>query len=246
MRGPQNKTKAEGSTSTTDAAEQPVSTSTEPAPMPSPSPSSAAATSSQGSPTGSHSSIPTQQSPKLEPAPEQPIRKKDKKLNLQSRPRPQGVNTNPFTRHTSLRYRSQPLSLQPLKPGKYEQLNDESAAPRLPPSPPLSDNQPQAQKPTDIDTLLSIQDPVPVENNWSKANSMQGQLGPANLWPGGNAGVLMVNENQAAQNNHLQATNKQTNPFQVNGDDFGSLATRHQNAESKGNPFKTEEAVRWL
>ena len=53
-----------------------------------------------------------------------------------ARPRPQAFNPSPFTRHMSLRYRSNPLSFTPLKEGGgYETLPEEtiSPVPRLPP-----------------------------------------------------------------------------------------------------------------
>lgn len=253
MRLPSNKDKAtEGSTSGQDTVTQSGSTSTEPAPQ------TPSVSSNQGSPSVSISSSPIHVEPTpfvpLEPAENQPIRKKEKKLNLQSRPRPQGVNANPFTRHTSLRYRSQPLSLQPLKPGKYEVLtDDQSVLPRLPPSPPT-----QPQKPTDLDTLLSLQDAAPTTNTWNNANGGTGQVIGDNQWSGGNsAGLLMASQNSqvaaGVQSNSwsnelkMQPANKQENPFQVNGDDFGSLATRHQHTEKKGNnPFKTQQPVHWM
>ena len=53
-----------------------------------------------------------------------------------ARPRPQRFDPSPFTRHTSLRYRSNPLSFLPLKDsGGYETLLEDqpmSAAPKLP------------------------------------------------------------------------------------------------------------------
>lgn len=215
--------------------------------------------SNQGSPAASLSPSPTQTMPpvNVESTENQPIQKKNKKLNLQSRPRPQAVNANPFTRHTSLRYRSQPLSLQPLKPGKYEVLtDDQSVLPRLPPSPPAA-NQPQ--KPTDIDALLSMQETVPATNTLNNANGGTAQGTVGNQWStsGANsAGLLMAGQNSQpagprsnAWSNDLksQPADQQVNPFQVNGDDFGNLATRHQNAVGKGNnPFQTQEPVRWL
>jgi hypothetical protein len=55
------------------------------------------------------------------------------------------------------------------------------------------------------------------------------------------------NPNQVQQTNSWSNDQKQTNPFQVNGDDFSGLANRHQNPEGKGtNPFKKDEPVHWL
>lgn len=254
MRLPSNKDKA---TEQADSTTTPSgSTSAEPAPH------TPSVSSNQESPSASISSSPIHVQPTpcapLEPDENQPIRKKEKKLNLQSRPRPQGVNANPFTRHTSLRYRSQPLSLQPLKPGKYEVLtDDQSVLPRLPPSPsPSPPTQPQ--KPTDLDTLLSLQNPGPTTNTWNNANGGTGQVVGGNQWSGGHsAGLLTASQNSqvaaGVQSNSwsnelkMQPANKQENPFQVNGDDFGSLATRHQNIEDKANnPFKTQEPVHWM
>lgn len=53
-----------------------------------------------------------------------------------ARPRPQAFNPSPFTRHTSLRYRSNPLSFMPLKDtGGYQTLMEElplAPIPKLP------------------------------------------------------------------------------------------------------------------
>ena len=53
-----------------------------------------------------------------------------------ARPRPQAFNPSPFTRHMSLRYRSNPLSFMPLRGdiAGYETLAEEPAVPQLPPS----------------------------------------------------------------------------------------------------------------
>lgn len=169
----------------------------------------------------------------LDPLQVEPIRKKEKKLNLQSRPRPQGAASNPFTRHTSLRYRSQPLSLQPLRPGKYEVLADESVVPRLPPE------EPPSNKPTDIDALLSLSDPPAPNNPQGITTTNNGGV----QWSSGGknaAGLLITPQNNLNQQ-------KQSNPFQVNGDDFSNLANRHQTSAGVGtNPFNVEEPVRWL
>lgn len=51
-----------------------------------------------------------------------------------ARPRPQPFNPSPFTRHMSLRYRSNPLSFMPLRgdPSGYETLTEEPTIPQLP------------------------------------------------------------------------------------------------------------------
>lgn len=241
MRLPSNKDKATAETSQQDMQNKPSTSSTI---DPNIAPSTPSASSAQGSPQPSISSSPTiSNAPSTLERPEaEPIRKKEKKLHLQSRPRPQGSGPNPFTRHTSLRYRSQPLSLQPLKPGKYEVLADESVVPRLPPQEPV-----QNQRPTDIDDLLSMNDPTP-----AVPNTMNNGKITANMqYSGGtSAGLLMTsqhNPNQELQTNSWSNDLKQTNPFQVNGDDFSGLANRHQNTEGKGtNPFKQGEPVHWL
>lgn len=54
-----------------------------------------------------------------------------------ARPRPQPFNPSPFTRHMSLRYRSNPLSFMPLRGSDttgYETLTEEPAVPQLPPA----------------------------------------------------------------------------------------------------------------
>ena len=53
-----------------------------------------------------------------------------------ARPRPQPFNPSPFTRHMSLRYRSNPLSFIPLRgdTSGYETLTEELSAPQLPPA----------------------------------------------------------------------------------------------------------------
>lgn len=53
-----------------------------------------------------------------------------------ARPRPQPFNPSPFTRHMSLRYRSNPLSFMPLRGdgSGYETLTEEPAIPQLPPT----------------------------------------------------------------------------------------------------------------
>lgn len=53
-----------------------------------------------------------------------------------ARPRPQPFNPSPFTRHMSLRYRSNPLSFMPLRndTSGYETLTEEPAGPQLPPT----------------------------------------------------------------------------------------------------------------
>ena len=52
-----------------------------------------------------------------------------------ARPRPQPFNPSPFTRHMSLRYRSNPLSFMPLRgdTSGYETLTEEPSVPQLPP-----------------------------------------------------------------------------------------------------------------
>ncbi len=244
MRLPSNKAKAMSEVSQQDTESKPSTSSVDP----NKAPSTPSVSSDQGSPQPSITSSPTHSTTPvaLEPPQAEPIRKKDKKLNLQSRPRPQGSGPNPFTRHTSLRYRSQPLSLQPLRPGKYEVLEDESVVPRLPAE------EPAKNKPTDIDSLLSMNEPVATTtNNTPASNTMNnGMLGATMQWSGTSAGLLMTaqkNPNQVHQTNSWSNDQKQTNPFQVNGDDFSGLANRHQNTEGKGtNPFKTEEPVHWL
>ena len=244
MRVQSNKDKAPSEGSQLDTESKPSTSSVDP----SKAPSTPSVSSHQGSPQASISSSPTHSNAPamLEPPQAEPIRKKDKKLNLQSRPRPQGGGPNPFTRHTSLRYRSQPLSLQPLRPGKYEVLADESVVPKLPPE------EPKPNKPTDIDMLLSMNDPAPVAPNNTTAPKTinNGTVGGMMQWSGNSAGLLMTtqtNPSQGQQTNSWSNNQKQTNPFQVNGDDFGSLANRHQSNEGKGvNPFKTDEPVHWL
>lgn len=235
MRLPSNKDRAASETSKQETESKPSTSTIDP----NKTPSTPSVSSNQGSPMPSATSSPTHSNAPtgLEPPLVEPIRKKEKKLNLQSRPRPQGSTPNPFTRHTSLRYRSQPLSLQPLKPGKYEVLADESVVPRLPAEEPVKN------KPTDIDALLSMNDPAPtVPNTMNNAN---GGIGGNMQWSGHSAGLLMTSQNQ--QTNSWSNDLKQTNPFQVNGDDFSGLANRHQNPEGKGgNPFKQGEPVHWL
>ena len=54
-----------------------------------------------------------------------------------ARPRPQPFNPSPFTRHMSLRYRSNPLSFMPLRGSDtsgYETLTEEPSVPQLPPA----------------------------------------------------------------------------------------------------------------
>ena len=53
-----------------------------------------------------------------------------------ARPRPQPFNPSPFTRHMSLRYRSNPLSFMPLRgdTSGYETLTEEPSVPQLPPA----------------------------------------------------------------------------------------------------------------
>lgn len=53
-----------------------------------------------------------------------------------ARPRPQPFNPSPFTRHMSLRYRSNPLSFMPLRgeTSGYETLTEEPTVPQLPPT----------------------------------------------------------------------------------------------------------------
>lgn len=53
-----------------------------------------------------------------------------------ARPRPQPFNPSPFTRHMSLRYRSNPLSFIPLRgdTSGYETLTEEPTVPQLPPA----------------------------------------------------------------------------------------------------------------
>ncbi|KAL9957759.1 hypothetical protein ACROYT_G034697 [Oculina patagonica] len=53
-----------------------------------------------------------------------------------ARPRPQPFNPSPFTRHMSLRYRSNPLSFMPLRgdTSGYETLSEEPSVPQLPPA----------------------------------------------------------------------------------------------------------------
>lgn len=53
-----------------------------------------------------------------------------------ARPRPQPFNPSPFTRHMSLRYRSNPLSFMPLRgdASGYETLSEEPSVPQLPPA----------------------------------------------------------------------------------------------------------------
>ena len=53
-----------------------------------------------------------------------------------ARPRPQPFNPSPFTRHMSLRYRSNPLSFMPLRgdTSGYETLTEEPTVPQLPPA----------------------------------------------------------------------------------------------------------------
>jgi hypothetical protein len=255
VRLPSNKDKAVSETSQQDTESKPSTSSIDP----SKAPSTPSVSSNQGSPQASISSSPTHSnaaaaplaatSAALEPPQAEPIRKKEKKLHLQSRPRPQGGTPNPFTRHTSLRYRSQPLSLQPLRPGKYEVLADESVVPKLPLE------EPAQNKPTDIDTLLSMNEPAPAvpstTNNTAAPHTMNnGGIGAMMQWSGTSAGLLMTNRNnpnQVQQTNSWSNDQKQTNPFQVNGDDFSGLANRHQNPEGKGtNPFKKDEPVHWL
>ena len=246
MRVPTNKDKAMSEVSQQDTESKPSTSSVDP----SKTPSTPSVSSNQGSPQPSISSSPTHTSTPapIEPSQAEPIRKKDKKLNLQSRPRPQGAGPNPFTRHTSLRYRSQPLSLQPLRPGKYEVLADESVVPKLPPE------EPAANKPTDIDALLSMNEPAPTSANTINSTTTtmnNGGAGGMMQWSGGtSAGLLMTSQNQpnpVPQTNSWSHDLKQTNPFQVNGDDFSGLANRHQETQGKGtNPFKTNEPVHWL
>ena len=245
MRVPSNKDKAVSEASQQDTESKPSTSSVDP----SNAPSTPSVSSNQGSPEPSVSSSPSHTStPAPLDAPQaDPIRKKDKKLNLQSRPRPQGAGPNPFTRHTSLRYRSQPLSLQPLRPGKYEVLADESVVPKLPPE------EPAPTKPTDIDALLSLSDPAPTSAKTANTTSTINNGGVMQWSSGGtsggtSAGLLMTSQNQpnpAPQTNSWSNDLKHTsNPFQANGDDFSGLATRHQ---GKGtNPFKADEPVHWL
>ena len=251
MRLASNKDKAASEGSQQETESKPSTSSVDPSKAP--STGTPSVSSNQGSPQPSITSSPTHSTTTpgmLEPPSAEPIRKKDKKLNLQSRPRPQGGGPNPFTRHTSLRYRSQPLSLQPLRPGKYEVLADESVIPKLPP------DEPAQSKPTDIDALLSLNEPAPAVQNTTKnnpaPNTINGMLGATMQWSGTSAGLLMTSQkkpNQVHHTNSWSNDQKQTtgNPFQVNGDDFSGLANRHQNTEGKGtNPFKTDEPVHWL
>jgi hypothetical protein len=243
LRLPSNKDKAMSEASQQETESKPSTSSVDP----SKPPSTPSVSSNQGSPQPSITSSPTHSVTPgaLDPPSAEPIRKKEKKLNLQSRPRPQGAGPNPFTRHTSLRYRSQPLSLQPLRPGKYEVLADESVIPKLPPEEPVQ------SKPTDIDALLSLNEPVASTQNTTNNTRMNnGVLGATMQWSGNSAGLLITsqkNPNQVHNANSWSNDQKQTNPFQVNGDDFSGLANRHQQTEGKGtNPFKTEEPVHWL
>lgn len=238
-----NKDKAKSEVPPTDMESKPSTSSMEP----NITPSIPSVSSNQDSPQPSISSSPTHSvtPTTLDPQQTEPIRKKDKKLNLQSRPRPQGSTPNPFTRHTSLRYRSQPLSLQPLRPGKYEVLADESVVPRLPPEEAVN------SKPTDIDTLLSMNDSAPSQPTRNNPAPLlnNGAIGGMMQWSGTSAGLLMTthhNSNKVQQtNNWSNDPAKQANPFQVNGDDFSGLANRHQSTEEK-NPFKKDEPVHWL
>lgn len=109
-----------------------------------------------------------------------------------ARPRPQPFNPSPFTRHMSLRYRSNPLSFMPLRGSDttgYETLTEEPAVPQLPPA---------------VDALM-LQTNTPAPSSSSFGASMSRPTATQNGTP--NQPNTVYNGLSANSSSHMQAPN---------------------------------------
>lgn len=118
-----------------------------------------------------------------------------------ARPRPQPFHPSPFTRHMSLRYRSNPLSFMPLRndTSGYETLTEEPAVPQLPPT--VDTLMLQKNTPTPISTSFG----TPVSQGAATQNSAPSQ--PPSMFNGLNTNSTSTIQSSNAIPNLSQRSN---------------------------------------